>query len=74
MPAEPETLNIAVNSAELGGSEVALTASDACRLLGNCIELIDLCSKMTGKNGPSVGTIVEYARNEVLGEVLEVGA
>jgi len=53
------------------GEDVTLSASEACRLIGICIELIDLCSRVTGKIDPAVGSIVGYARDEALAEALE---
>jgi hypothetical protein len=60
------------HSANLGAEDVTLSASEACRLIGICIELIDLCSRVTGKIDPAVGSIVGYARDEALAEALEV--
>jgi len=39
---------------EAGGEDVGLTAADACRLVAICIDLIDLCAKVTGKIDPAV--------------------
>jgi len=49
--------------------EFALTVSEAYRLIGACIELINLCSKVTGKIDPALGTMLEYARQEALGKL-----
>jgi hypothetical protein len=54
--------------------EVGLTAADACRLMAICIDLIDLCAKVTGKIDPAVASIVSYARDEALSEALEIGS
>lgn len=54
--------------------EVGLTPSEACRLMAICIDLIDLCAKVTGKIDPAVGSIVGYARDEALAEALEIGS
>jgi hypothetical protein len=54
--------------------DVRLTPSDACRLMAICIDLIDLCAKVTGKIDPAVGSIVGYARDEALSEALEIGS
>lgn len=54
--------------------EINLTPSDACRLMAICIDLIDLCAKVTGKIDPAVGSIVSYARDEALSEALEIGS
>jgi len=49
--------------------DFTLTVSDAYRLMGACIELINLCSKVTGKIDPALGSMVEYARQQALGEL-----
>jgi hypothetical protein len=46
--------------------EIGLTASEACRLMAICVDLIDLCAKVTGKIDPALGSIVGYARDEAL--------
>lgn len=51
--------------------EIGLTASEACRLMAICIDLIDLCAKVTGKIDPAVGSIVGYARDEALSHALK---
>ena len=53
---------------------VGLTPSEACRLMAICIDLIDLCAKVTGKIDPAIASIVSYARDEALAEVLETGS
>jgi hypothetical protein len=54
--------------------EIGLTPSDASRLIAICIDLIDLCAKVTGKIDPAVATIVGYARDEALSGALEIGS
>jgi hypothetical protein len=54
--------------------DFSLSASDACRLMAICIDLIDLCAKVTGKIDPAVASIVGYARDEALAEALEIGS
>jgi hypothetical protein len=72
MPRESETMNVLSNRSKSDVEDVTLTASEACRLIGICIELIDLCSRVTGKIDPAVGSIVGYARDEALAEALEI--
>lgn len=74
MPGESETMNVLSNRSRPDAEDVTLTASEACRLIGICIELIDLCSRVTGKIDPAVGSIVGYARDEALAEALEIGS
>jgi hypothetical protein len=54
--------------------EVSLTPSEACRLIAICIDLIDLCAKVTGKIDPAIASIVGYARDEALAETVEIGS
>jgi hypothetical protein len=65
-------MNVLSNRSKSDVEDVTLTASEACRLIGICIELIDLCSRVTGKIDPAVGSIVGYARDEALAEALEI--
>jgi hypothetical protein len=50
---------------------IGLTPSEACRLMAICVDLIDLCAKVTGKIDPAVGSIVGYARDEALSAALK---
>ena len=43
--------------------DVSLTPSESHQLLGICVELISLCSKITGKFDPSMGAMVAFARD-----------
>ncbi len=52
--------------------ELTLSAFESRRLLAICVELIDLCSKVSGKIDPAVGHLVAHARDEVLIEVFDV--
>jgi hypothetical protein len=54
--------------------DVGLTPSDVSRLVAICIDLIDLCAKVTGKIDPAVATIVGYARDEALSGALKIGS
>jgi hypothetical protein len=51
--------------------ETGLTHSEACRLMAICVDLIDLCAKVTGKIDPALGSIVGYARDEALSAALK---
>ena len=51
--------------------ELTLSAFESRRLLAICVELIDLCSKVSGKIDPAVGHLVAHARDEVLIEVFD---
>jgi len=72
MPRQSETMAVLSDRTQPDAGEVTMTASEACRLIGICIELIDICSRVTGKIDPAVGSIVGYARDEALAEALEL--
>ena len=46
--------------------ETTLTAGESYRLIGICIELVDLCGKVTGTFDPAIGTLIAFARDEAL--------
>jgi hypothetical protein len=46
-----------------------LTAFEAQRLIGICIELIDLCSKVTGQIDPAVGQLIGFAHDQAFTSV-----
>ena len=46
--------------------EVTLTAGDAQKLIGLCVELLDLCSKVIGQIDPAVGKLIAFAHDEAL--------
>ena len=60
-------LDTVLNNEATEPEEFTLTVSDAYRLMGACIELVNLCSKVTGKIDPALGSMVDYARQEALG-------
>ncbi len=49
--------------------EATLTIFEAQRLIGICVELLDLCSKVTGQIDPAVGEMIAFARDEALTSV-----
>lgn len=59
---------------EANGEHVSLTPAEACRLIAICVDLIDLCAKVTGKIDPAVASIVGYARDEAMAEALKIGS
>lgn len=69
-----ETSNIWQSPNEGGPGNVKLTASESTRLLAICVELIDLCSKMTARVDPAAGSLVAHARDEALAGVARVEA
>ena len=71
MSTEPTMLYERSRSSKANGGDVGLTHSEACRLMAICIDLIDLCAKVTGKIDPAVGSIVDYARDEALSAALK---
>jgi hypothetical protein len=51
--------------------EIGLTPSEARRLMAICLDLSDLCAKVTGRIDPTVGSIVDHARDEALSAALK---
>jgi len=47
----------------------ALTAVEAQRLIGVCVELLDLYSKVIGQVDPAVGEMIAFAHDEALTSV-----
>jgi hypothetical protein len=77
MPLEHKTLkslSSPTKRSKAKSEPVRLTASESRRLIGICIELIDICSKVTGKIDPAVGTVIAFARDEALAEALEISS
>ena len=56
-----------LNEPEFG--DLKLTAAEANRLLALCIELIDLCSRITARVDPALGLIIADAHAEALSGV-----
>ncbi len=46
--------------------ERTLTSFEAQRLVGDCVELLDLCAKVTGQLDPALGELIAYAHDEAL--------
>ena len=59
---------------EVNREWISLTPFEARRLMAICVDLIDLCAKVTGKIDPAIASIIDYARDEALGEALEIGS
>jgi hypothetical protein len=71
MSAESTELCERTRSSIANPEGIRLTPSDACRLIAICIDLIDLCAKVTGKIDPALASIVAYARDEALSGALK---
>ena len=46
--------------------DTTLTVADAQRLVAICAELVSLTSRVTRKIDPAVGTLIAYARDEII--------
>ncbi len=46
--------------------ERTLTSFEAQRLVGICVELLDLCSKLTGQIDPALGELIAFVHDEAL--------
>ena len=71
MPTESTILNAPPRTTKSTIEDVTLTAAEACRLMGICVELIDLCAKVTGRVDPAIGSIVDYACDEAFSQARE---
>jgi hypothetical protein len=71
MSTKPTMLYERSSPSKANSEDVGLTHSEACRLMAICIDLIDLCAKVTGKIDPAIGSIVDYARDEALSAALK---
>ena len=61
--AEPSNLQI---------DPVDLTAGEVRNLIGICIELVNLCARVTGKFDPAMGTMIGYARDQALRDTVNI--
>jgi hypothetical protein len=64
---EPEPLDAKRNVGELN-----LSACEARRLYGICVELLELCSHVSGRIDPQAGWMVAHARDEVMLGIFDV--
>ncbi len=71
MATEPKVLYERARPSVAEREEIGLTPSEAGRLMAICVDLIDLCAKVTGKIDPAIGSIVGYARDEALSAALK---
>jgi hypothetical protein len=71
MPTESTILNAPPRSTKSTIADATLTADEARRLIGICVELIDLCAKVTGRIDPAIGSILGYARDEAFSQASE---
>ena len=71
MPTESTILDALPRTTKSTIEDVTLTAAEACRLIGICVELIDLCAKVTGRIDPAIGLILGYARDEAFSQAPE---
>jgi hypothetical protein len=52
--------------------ELNLSACEARRLYGICVELLELCSHASGRIDPQAGWMVAHARDEVMLGIFDV--
>jgi hypothetical protein len=52
--------------------ELNLSACEARRLYGICVELLELCSHVSGRIDPQAGWMVAHARDEVMLGIFDV--
>ena len=63
----PESEDTRANVGELN-----LSACEARRLYGICVELLELCSHVSGRIDPQAGWMVAHARDEVMLGIFDV--
>jgi hypothetical protein len=63
----PEPENPKVHVGELN-----LSASEARRLYSICVELLELCTHVSGKIDPEAGYMVAHARDEVMLGIFDI--
>jgi len=51
---------------------VDLSAAEVRHLIGICIELVDLCARVTGKFDPAMGTMIGYACDQALRDAVNI--
>ena len=64
-PSRPEDIRRPVG-------ELSLSACEARRLYGICVELLELCSHVSGRIDPQAGWMVAHARDEVMLGIFDV--
>jgi len=52
--------------------ELNLSACESRRLYGICVELLELCSHVSGRIDPQAGWMVAHARDEVMLGIFDV--
>jgi hypothetical protein len=52
--------------------KLSLSACEARRLYGICVELLELCSHVSGRIDPQAGWMVAHARDEVMLGIFDV--
>lgn|ERR1700744_2762611 len=62
----------AVIDAKRPVGELNLSACEARRLYGICVELLELCSHVSGRIDPQAGWMVAHARDEVMLGIFDV--
>ena len=53
---------------ESGGEESQLSKQDIRLLLVMCIELVNLCAKLTGTIDPAAAAMLAYVRDDIVSE------
>jgi hypothetical protein len=71
MPTKSTMLNAPLRTTKSTIEDLTLTATEACRLVGICVERIGLCANVAGRIDPAIGSIVDYARDEVFSQAPE---
>lgn len=59
-----------LEKAEANVDTITISAADTRRLLGICIDLLAVCTRVTRQVDPAVGAMIAFARDEVLDNVI----
>ena len=69
-PTPEEAKTTAVDKTHVG--ELNLSACEARRLYSICVELLELCTHVSGRIDPEAGYMVAHARDEVMLGIFDV--
>ena len=71
MPTELTILNAPAKNHKVNNRRRDADSRRSMPPIGICVELIDLCAKVTGRIDPAIGSIVGYARDEAFSQAPE---
>jgi hypothetical protein len=69
---KPKNRTLEIEDQKRHVGELNLSACEARRLYGICVELLELCSHVSGRIDPQAGWMVAHARDEVMLGIFDV--